>query len=97
MTTGEHADHDPPHPVSEITGNISGNCSSNVFINNIACAYVGSITSEFDICTNGSGSVSQGSPNVFVNNKAVARLNDATAPHNGSAKIIQGSPNVFAN
>lgn len=97
-TSGEHTGHVPPHPPTTITGEISGNCSSNVFMNNIPAAFMGSITTEHDSCCGTSyGTVAQGSPNVFVNNIPVARNGDKLNPHNGTANIIEGSPNVFAN
>lgn len=97
-STGEHKGHVPAHGTMTITGDISSNCSSNVFANNLAVAYVGSVTTEKDSCCGSSkGSVAVGSSNVFVNKIPVARLNDSLNPHSGSAKIVGGSLNVFVN
>jgi len=47
------------------------------------------------------GPIIQGSPNVFVNNKPVARVGDRVAPHgdppHSSPVMATGSPNVFTN
>ena len=94
-TTGEHGGHIPGHSVSSITGSISSNCSSNVYINGLKAAFVGSITSEYDVCTNGSGSIAVGSSKVFVNGEALARVGDKINPHNGTCKINSGSSNVI--
>lgn len=47
------------------------------------------------------GTIVQGSPNVYANNKPVARIGDAVAghgkaPHSGPV-MAQASSNVFAN
>lgn len=95
---GEHSGHIPPHAPADITGNIDGAVSGNVFINGIPAATVGSTTIEYDDCCGSSpGSVAEGSGTVFVNGKPLARVGDALAPHVGVANITGGSPNVFAN
>ena len=93
---GEHSGHDDGHPPGSITGEINGGCSSNVFINGLPAAIVGSTTSEHDVCcgTN-SGKVSAGSHKVFINGKPAARKGDALSPHSGTGYISSGSGNVF--
>ena len=98
MTTGEHSGHTTPHSPSEITGNISGACSSNVFANGIAVAKQNSTTTEYDeCCGSNSGVVTGCSSNVIVNGVGIARVNDTVTPHNGTAHVTGGSSNVFAN
>lgn len=98
VTSGEHSGHISPHPPLIITGNISGGCSSNVFVNNSPASCVGSTTREFDSCCgSNSGSVASGSSTVFVNKIPISRVGDTVNPHNGSASISGGSSNVFAN
>lgn len=96
MTSGEHSGHLVPHPPLPITGYINGNCSSDVMINGIPAATVGSTTFEQDACcgTN-SGVVAQGSSTVFINGKPAARIGDKIDPHNGTANITGGSSNVI--
>lgn len=96
MTTGEHGGHyddegNPIHSASPITGSITGNCSGFVSANGVPLAVVGSVTTEYDICTNGSGVVATGSGFVTLNGVPVARVGDSIAPHNGSANITTGS------
>lgn len=100
MTSGEHAGHvdelgNPLHPASPISGTISGNCSSTVFINVQPAATVGSTTTESDICDTGNGVVSTGSSKVFINGKPAARIGDTVIPHNGTASITGGSSSVI--
>lgn len=95
-TAGEHSGHVPPHPPETFTGEISGGCSSNVFINGRPAATVGSITTERDSCCGSSnGSVAAGSGSVFINGRPAARLGDALNAHSGSGTISGGSGNVF--
>lgn len=86
--------YDPAVPIS---GSISGNCSSNVYVNGAAVAKIGSTTSEQDAYDSGSGSVSGGSSSVFVNEIGISRNGDSVSPHNGTASVSGGSGNVFAN
>lgn len=99
ITSGEHSGHSlNPHSPLPITGNISDNCSLNVFCNGIAVAHKGSVTTEVDgCCGSSSGSIAQGSSTVFVNNIPVSRKGDSISAHSGTAIIDSGSSNVFAN
>lgn len=57
-TAGEHSGHVPPHPPETFSGEISGGCSGDVFINGIPAAVAGSTTTERDGCCGSSrGSV----------------------------------------
>lgn len=96
MTAGEHTGHVPPHSPEQFTGEISGGCSGDVFINSKPAAVVGSVTTERDSCCGSSnGSVAVGSGSVFINGKPAARMGDMLAAHNGSGKISAGSGDVF--
>ena len=96
MTAGEHSGHSPPHPPEQFSGEISGGCSANVFINGRPAAVVGSITTERDGCCGSSqGTVAAGSGSVFINGLPAARLGDALAPHSGTGNITSGSADVF--
>lgn len=80
-TAGEHSGHVPPHSPETFTGEISGGCSSDVFINAIPAAVAGSVTTERDGCCGSSqGKVAVGSGSVFINGKPAARRGDALAP-----------------
>lgn len=69
-TAGEHSGHVPPHPPETFSGEISGGCSGDVFINGIPAAVAGSTTTERDGCCGSSrGSVAVGSGSVFINGK----------------------------
>ena len=94
---GEHNGHNKhPHSPGPISGNISGGCSNNVFINGKPAAIVGSTTTEHDeCCGTNSGKVAEGSSKVFINGKPAARKGDALAPHSGSGNVSSGSDNVF--
>lgn len=94
-TAGEHSGHVSSHLPETFTGEISGGCSSDVFINGIPAAVVGSVTTEYDSCCGRSrGKVAAGSGSVFINGKSAVRLGDALNPHSGSGKISGGSGNV---
>lgn len=95
--TVEHSGHIPPHEgILEITGTIYSNCSSNVFINGMAAAFVGSITEEKDACCGTSyGSIAQGSSSVFINGKAAAYNGSMLNAHSGEAHVSSGSSNVI--
>lgn len=94
-TAGEHSGHVPPHSPEQFSGEISGGCSSDVFINGIPAAVVGSVTTERDSCCGSSqGSVAVGSGTVFINRKPAARRGDALAPHSGTGQISAGSDDV---
>ena len=94
-TAGEHSGHVPPHSPEQFSGEISGGCSSDVFINGIPAAVVGNTTTERDSCCGSfQGKVSVGSGSVFINRKAAARRGDTPAPHNGSGQISAGSGDV---
>ena len=95
-TAGEHSGHVPPHSPEQFSGEISGGCSSDVFINGIPAAVVGSVTTERDTCCGSSqGRVAAGSGSVFINGRPAARLGDALNAHSGSGSISAGSGNVF--
>lgn len=95
-TSGEHSGHIPPHGPLVISGEISGNCSPNVFINELPASTVGSITTENDgCCGSSSGVVGVGSGSVFINGKPAARKGDTLIPHNGTGEVTGGSSNVF--
>lgn len=97
MTGGEHSGHiKPPHPPMGFTGEISGGCSGNVFVNRIPAAVVGSTTLERDgCCGQSSGSVGSGSGSVFINGISAARLGDALKAHSGQGNVTGGSGDVF--
>ena len=64
-TAGEHSGHVPPHSPETFSGEISGGCSSDVFINGIPAAVVGSTTTEHDSCCGSSqGSVAAGEAEI---------------------------------
>lgn len=72
--------------------------STNVFANGLGVERKGDPTAPHTIlagsvCVPHSAVINVGSPNVFVNNIACARVGDST---DGGA-ITAGSPNVFAN
>lgn len=95
-TAGEHSGHRHAHGPLPISGEISGGCSGDVFVNGLAAATLGSVTTERDACCGSSyGSVGAGSGSVFVNGKPAARVGDALNAHNGTGKISGGSGNVF--
>ena len=97
-TAGEHSGHtdDDSHGALPITGTISAGCSGDVFINGLAAAYAGSVTTEKDdCCGSSSGSVAEGSGTVFINGNPAARLGDALNAHNGTGSISSGSSDVF--
>lgn len=95
-TSGEHNGHSPAHGPLAFSGEISGGCSTNVFINGRPGAVVDSQTVERDSCCgSSSGAVAVGSATVLINGQAAARLGDALAAHNGSGTITGGSPDVF--
>lgn len=95
-TAGEHAGHVPPHPPMAFSGEISGGCSPNVFINGVPAATVDSVTTERDGCCGSSqGKVAAGSGTVFINGKPAARIGDGLNAHNGSGKVAAGSEDVF--
>ncbi|WP_278941239.1 PAAR domain-containing protein [Anaerotruncus colihominis] len=95
MTEGEHSGHATPHSPEAFSGEISGGCSGDVFINGIPAAVVGNTTTERDSCCGSfQGKVSVGSGSVFINRKAAARRGDTPAPHNGSGQISAGSGDV---
>lgn len=97
LTSGEHSGHiRPTCSPSAITGNIGDNCSSNVFINGVPAAFVGSVTNEYDSCCGGSkGKIASGSSKVFINGRPAAREGDNIDAHNGTASVSSGSNNVF--
>lgn len=96
ITAGEHSGHTPPHTPEPFTGEVSGGCSGDVFINGLPAATVGSVTTERDSCCGSSnGQVAVGSGSVFINGKPAARKGDALAPHSGSGKVSSGSSDVF--
>ena len=96
MTAGEHSGHIPPHPPEPFSGEISGGCSGDVYINGLPAATVGNITTERDSCCGSSnGMVAAGSGSVFINGQPAARLGDALAPHSGTGQVSTGSPDVL--
>lgn len=97
-TAGEHSGHTGwhRHGAQAFTGEISGGCSADVFINGIAAATMGSITFEVDSCCGGSnGKVGAGSSTVFINGKPAARIGDALNAHSGSGTVTGGSTDVW--
>ena len=81
-------------PSGIMSGHISAGCSSNVMINGISAATVGSTTSEVDACCGGgSGSVTSGSGIVNINGKPAARAGDNITTHVGSITTISGCSN----
>ena len=74
--------------------------SSDVFVNSIGVCRV-----DDTVCCGltspphpKDGVIVEGSPNVFVNSKPVARIGDATQHFGCGSGILQGgSPNVFVN
>ena len=99
MTAGEHSGHTlSPHPPVKLTGNISGNTSSNVFCEELPVAHINSTTIEYDSCCGSDvGVVFEGSSSVFVNNIPISRLGDSINPHNGTASISSSCSSVHAN
>lgn len=96
ITAGEHSGHTDPHYPMQFTGEISGGCSSNVYINGRQAAHVGSITSEHDgCCGTGHGSVAGGSGSVFINGRGAARDGDVLSAHSGSGVVNSGSGDVI--
>lgn len=95
-TAGEHSGHATPCSPETFSGEISGACSGDVFINGIPAATVGSITTERDSCCGASqGAVAAGSSSVFINGKPAARLGDALSAHSGSGAVTAGSGDVL--
>lgn len=95
-TAGEHTGHVPPHSPEPFSGEISSGCSGDVFINGMAAATVGSVTTERDgCCGSSSGKVATGSSSVFINGKPAARRGDALAPHSGEGTVTAGSADVL--
>ena len=91
---GEHSGHEPPCKGGIMSGHISAGCSSNVIINGMAAATVGSITSEYDACCGGgSGKVTSGSSIVNINGKPSARGGDTIITHTGATTTINGCSN----
>lgn len=76
------------------TGEISGGCSSKVFIEGKPAAYVSSTTSETDSECSGSGQIISGSGKVFIEGHPAARLGDAVTGHKGTGTITSGSGKV---
>jgi uncharacterized Zn-binding protein involved in type VI secretion len=68
--------------------------SSDVFVNDLGVHRLGDHWITHCCVTCHDGTMASGSPNVFVNNKAVARVGDAISC--GSI-AVQGSPNVYVN
>lgn len=94
-TDGEHGGHIYPHSPETFSGEITGACSRNVYINARPAASSGSQTTERDGCCGSSlGAVAQGSKSVRINGKAAARRGDPLAAHSGYGSIVGGSPNV---
>ena len=82
--------------VSTTTLNTPG--QSTVFANSILVARIGDPTVSHPFpplppCAPHVANVNAGSPNVFVENKAVARIGDST----DAGAMTSGSGNVFAN
>lgn len=108
MTTGEHHGHydniydgegnlvgtEPRHSPCELTGEITGNCSTKLYINGKPVAIVGSTTTENDCCGPGTGVVATASSRIYVNGVRVAMVGDKINPHNGDAEIISGEGKV---
>ena len=81
----------PPTPIVDAK-------TSTVFINGIPCAVVGAEHTPHTVGREThpqpNRNISAGSPNVFIEGKAVARIGD---PIGCGDSVGQGSPNVFAN
>lgn len=96
VTSGEHSGHVPPHTPMQFTGEISGGCASDVLINGLPAATLGSSTTERDACCGASqGAVAAGSTTVFINGKPAARAGDALSAHSGTGTVTGGSGNVL--
>ena len=77
------------------SGYISGGCSTKVFIEGKAAAFVGSYTTESDSECSGYGAVSSGSSKVFIEGHSAARAGDSVYGHKGSGTIVSGSGKVI--
>lgn len=90
-TAGEHHGHGTnPHPPLPLSGKISGNCSSKVFIDGIPVALVGSETEETDACcagNNAGGKIIEGFPKVVIEGRQVAFVGSEVQAHNGTAYV----------
>ncbi len=97
-TAGEHSGHASPHPPSAITGEISGGCAENVFIEGQPAATVDSVTTEHDSCCGTNyGKIGGGSSKVFIKGKPIARVGDPVITHSGSGAVSSGSGKVHVN
>ena len=71
-----------------------GTCFANsILIARQTDPTVSHINPPFPACPNHVANVNVGSPNVFVEGKAIARIGDST----DAGALISGSGNVFAN
>ncbi len=71
-----------------------GTCFANsILIARQSDPTVSHINPPFPICPNHVANVNVGSPNVFVESKAIARIGDST----DAGALTTGSGNVFAN
>lgn len=95
MTLGEHHLHyDSPHGPLPITGKISGNVSSKVFINGLGIATVGSTTEETDACCGGDNSggvIVGGFDKVTLRGKPIAMVGSEVDAHDGTASVSSSS------
>lgn len=97
---GEHMGHPTAHPPTPLTGNITTECVSSFIVNGLEVAVVSSRTTETDACCAGAntgGEIIEGSPDIIIEGKPLARVGDTVQPHNGTAKITGGSPDFFVN
>ena len=90
-TAGEHTGHVPPHSPEPFSGEISSGCSGDVFINGMAAATVGSVTTaRAGCCGSASGQVAAGSSSVVSTGRPAARRGEALAPHSGEGAATAG-------
>ena len=74
-------------------------CSNNVLVNGIGVHRFGDRNTTHaipcgDSCCSHSKPINRGSPNVYANNKKIARVGDS---YSGCGVVNSGSNNVYAN
>lgn len=99
---GEHFTHSQhPHPPGlPITGEISGNVSTKVFINDTPVAMVDSTTLEKDDCcgtyeNNSGGIILTGYDKITVEGRYIAMVGSEVTPHNGTAYVSGSNQNLI--
>ena len=88
--------HGCPHCAHYCVGPII-DASNDVFINGLGAARVDDPGIHGVCCGPNTYKCAEGSPNVFVNGKAMVRKGDKTEHCGGDGEMIMGSPNVFCN